>query len=76
MLWVILGTLAVVLLLAGMLFVAPYNGFVRQRNTIQESLRQVDVELNRRYELIPNLVETVRAYAGHERNTLEEITRL
>ena len=76
MLWVILGTLAVVLLLAGVLFVAPYNGFVRQRNTIQESWRQVDVELNRRYELIPNLVETVRAYAGHERNTLEEITRL
>lgn len=64
------------LVLAGVLFIAPYNGFVRQRNVIQESWRQVDVELNRRYELIPNLVETVRAYAGHERNTIEEITRL
>ena len=53
-----------------------YNGFVRSRNLIQESWRQIDVELNRRYELIPNLVETVRGYAAHERNTLEEVTRL
>ena len=55
---------------------SAYNGFVKSRNLIQESWRQVDVELNRRYELIPNLVETVRAYAAHERNTLEDITRL
>ena len=55
---------------------AAYNGFIRQRNLIQESWRQVDVELNRRYELIPNLVETVRAFAAHERNTLEGIVRL
>ncbi|MDN6513979.1 MAG: LemA family protein [Acidipropionibacterium jensenii] len=58
------------------LFIAPYNSFVKLRNTIQESWRQVDVELNRRYELIPNLVETVRAGAAHELNTLEEVTRL
>ncbi len=56
--------------------VSAYNGFVRSRNTIQESWRQIDVELNRRYELIPNLVETVRGYAAHERNTLEQITSL
>nr|WP_300150142.1 LemA family protein [Propionicimonas sp.] len=56
--------------------VALYNGFVRSRNLIQESWRQIDVELNRRYDLIPNLVETVRAYAAHERNTLEGVTRL
>lgn len=56
--------------------VSLYNGFVRSRNLIQESWRQVDVELNRRYDLIPNLVETVRAYAAHERNTLENVTRL
>src|SRR6478735_12562772 len=53
-----------------------YNGFVKSRNLIQESWRQIDVELNRRYELLPNLVETVRAYAAHERNTLEDVTRL
>ena len=56
--------------------VSAYNGFVRSRNLIQESWRQIDVELNRRYELIPNLVETVRGYAAHERNTLEQITAL
>ena len=56
--------------------VGAYNGFVRSRNVIQESWRQIDVELNRRYDLIPNRVETVRGYAAHERNTLEEITAL
>lgn len=70
---VIVAVLAIAL---GGWAIGAYNGFIRQRNMIQESWRQVDVELNRRYELIPNLVETVRAYAAHERNTLEEITRL
>lgn len=55
---------------------SAYNGFVKQRNLIQESWRQVDVELNRRYELIPNLIETVRAFSAHERNTLEGIVNL
>ena len=69
---ILLVVLAVVVVAA----LAAYNGFVKSRNLIQESWRQVDVELNRRYELLPNLVETVRAYAAHERNTLEDITRL
>jgi len=70
-------TILVILVIAAVLWaVSAYNGFVKQRNMIQESWRQIDVELNRRYELIPNLVETVRAYAAHERNTLEEVTRL
>lgn len=56
--------------------IGAYNGLVRLRNRVQESWRQIDVELNRRYELIPNLVETVRGYAAHEHNTLEDITRL
>lgn len=70
---IILLVIVAVIALVGM---SAYNGFVKSRNLIQESWRQVDVELNRRYELIPNLVETVRAYAAHERNTLEDITRL
>jgi LemA protein len=70
---IIILVILVILALIGM---ASYNGFVKSRNLIQESWRQIDVELNRRYELIPNLVETVRAYAAHERNTLEDITRL
>ena len=70
---IVILVIVVILALIGM---SAYNGFVKSRNVIQESWRQVDVELNRRYELIPNLVETVRAYAAHERNTLEDITRL
>ncbi len=66
----------VIVLIIAFIGVGAYNGFVKSRNLIQESWRQIDVELNRRYELIPNLVETVRAYAAHERNTLEDITRL
>jgi LemA protein len=68
--------LLVVVAVVALVAMSAYNGFVKSRNLIQESWRQVDVELNRRYELIPNLVETVRAYAAHERNTLEDITRL
>jgi len=70
---IILLVLVVILALVGF---SMYNGFVKGRNRIQESWRQVDVELNRRYELLPNLVESVRAYAAHERNTLEDVTRL
>ena len=70
---IIILVIVVILALIGM---SSYNGFVKSRNLIQESWRQIDVELNRRYELIPNLVETVRAYAAHERNTLEDVTRL
>ena len=72
----ILVILLILVLAAVVWAVSAYNGFVKQRNMIQESWRQIDVELNRRYELIPNLVETVRAFAAHERNTLEEVTRL
>jgi LemA protein len=72
---VIIIILVIVVILA-LIGVGSYNSFVKSRNLIQESWRQIDVELNRRYELIPNLVETVRAYAAHERNTLEDITRL
>lgn len=75
MLWFFLILLLIVVVLGGY-GIGLYNGFVRSRNLIQESWRQIDVELNRRYDLIPNLVETVRAYAAHERNTLENVTRL
>lgn len=68
--------LLIIILGIGFYAVSLYNGFVRSRNLIQESWRQIDVELNRRYDLIPNLVETVRGYAAHERNTLESITAL
>ena len=68
--------LVVVLVLLGIaaLWAAGvYNGLVRLRNLVQESWRQIDVELSRRHDLIPNLVETVRAYAAHEAQALEAV---
>jgi LemA protein len=59
-------------LIAGWLMVS-YNRFVRQRNVVQESWRQVDVELQRRHDLIPNLVESVKAFAAQERNVLVSV---
>lgn len=54
--------------------IVSYNRFVNQRNLIANSWSNIDTELNRRYDLIPNLVETVKAYAAHERSVLEEVT--
>lgn len=72
----ILVVIVVLALLAVLWWIGTHNKLVRGRNQIQESWRQVDVELTRRYELIPNLVETVRGFAAHERNTLESVISL
>jgi LemA protein len=69
-LWIIIGVVALLLIAT----IVSYNRFVRQRNLVQESWRQIDVELNRRHDLIPNLVETVRGYAAHERGVFEAVT--
>src|SRR5512132_783796 len=74
MLWVLIVVLAVVLLLA-LLVVALYNRLVRLRNRSENTWAQVDVQLRRRYDLIPNLVEAVKGYASHERETFEEVTK-
>ena len=68
-LWIVLGLVVVIAL--GV--IASYNRFVRQRNLVQESWRQIDVELTRRHDLIPNLVETVKGYASHERTVLSNV---
>jgi len=52
-----------------------YNGLVRQRNRIDNAWSQIDVQLKRRYDLIPNLVETVKGYAAHERQVFENVTQ-
>jgi LemA protein len=57
-------------------FIATYNRFVQLRNHCTEAWSNIDTELKRRYELIPNLVATVKGYAAHERGLLEEVTRL
>jgi LemA protein len=70
-LWIVLALVAVL----GIATVVSYNRFVQQRNVVQESWRQIDVELTRRHDLIPNLVETVKGYAAHEREIFEEVAR-
>jgi LemA protein len=73
-LWVVLVIVALVLLVA-ILLVTLYNRLVRLRNRAENAWAQVDVQLRRRYDLIPNLVETVKGYASHERATFEEVTK-
>ena len=74
--WVVLIILLVIAAGFVLYAVSAYNSLVRMRNLVEESWRQVDVELNRRYELIPNLVETVKGYARHEQGTLENVIKL
>jgi LemA protein len=68
--WIIIGIVAVLLIL----FIATYNGLVRLRNQVKNAWAQIDVQLKRRYDLIPNLIETVKGYMTHERETLEAVT--
>ena len=70
-LWIVLG-IVVVLALVG---VASYNRFVSQKNLIRDAWANIDTELRRRYDLIPNIVETVKGYAAHEREVLENVTQ-
>jgi LemA protein len=68
---VILG----IVFLAFVSFIGIYNGLVRLRNEVKNAWSQIDVQLKRRHDLIPNLVETVKGYAGHERGTLESVVQ-
>jgi LemA protein len=74
MLIVLLVLVGIIVLLA-IVAVAMYNSLVRLRNRIDAAWSQIDVQLKRRYDLIPNLVETVKGYAAHERETLESVTQ-
>src|SRR2546423_15136033 len=71
-LWIVLGVVAVVLLYG----VLTYNRLVRLRVRSDNAWAQIDVQLRRRYDLIPNLVETVKGYASHEREVFEEVARV
>jgi LemA protein len=72
MVWAIVGV--AILLVLALVVVAMYNRLVRLRNRSENTWAQVDVQLRRRYDLIPNLVEAVKGYAAHERETFEEVT--
>lgn len=73
--WAAIITLVAVLLLLGVFLISTYNGLVRLRQRVQNAWSQVDVQLKRRYDLIPNLVNAVKGYAGHEKDTLERVTQ-
>ena len=68
---IVLAIIAVIVIV----LVVLYNGLVKLRNRIENAWAQIDVQLKRRYDLIPNLVETVKGYASHERETLEAVTQ-
>lgn len=70
---VVLIILVVLIVLAALIFAAMYNGLVKLRNRVENAWAQIDVQLKRRYDLIPNLVETVKGYATHEKETLERV---
>jgi LemA protein len=65
--------IVVVLVLIALYVIVSYNGLVSLRNRIENAWAQIDVQLKRRYDLIPNLVETVKGYAAHERETLDAV---
>ena len=73
--WIAIGLLVALVLLA-LFVIGTYNGLVGKRNRYKNAYAQIDVQLKRRYDLIPNLVETVKGYAAHERGTLEEVVKL
>jgi LemA protein len=70
-LWIVIGVVVLLLLFV----VLTYNKLVRLRNETETGWANIDVQLRRRTDLVPNLVETVKGYAAHERETFEEITR-
>jgi len=70
-LWIVLGVVVIIILW----FAVMYNGLVRLRNQVKNAWAQIDVQLKRRHDLIPNLVETAKGYMKHERGTLEAVTK-
>jgi LemA protein len=69
--WIVLGVIAALILWA----IVLYNGLVTMRQRVNQAFADVDVQLRQRHDLIPNLVETVKGYAAHERGTLDEVVR-
>lgn len=69
--YIIIGIVALLIIF----FIATYNGLIRLRNQLRNAWAQIDVQLKRRYDLIPNLIETVKGYMKYERETLEAVTK-
>jgi LemA protein len=71
---VVVIVIVVIVVLIGLFFWLGFNGLVKRRNAVDNAWSQIDVQLKRRHDLIPNLVETVKGYAAHERGTFEAVT--
>ena len=69
LMWVLLGVVAVLAIVV----IGIYNGLVRQRQNVNQGVADIDAQLRQRHDLVPNLVETVRGYATHERETLDSV---
>lgn len=67
--WIIIG----LIVLLALILMAMYNGLIRSKNRVDEAWSDIDVQLKRRHDLIPNLIETVKGYAAHEQATLEKV---
>ena len=70
-LWIVLGVIAIVIIW----LIAVYNGLIKNKNRTEEAWSDIDVQLKRRYNLIPNLIETVKGYATHESETFENVVK-
>lgn len=73
LMWIILGVLALVLVVIALWVVGIYNKLVQLKNRFKNAFAQIDVQLKRRHDLIPNLVETAKGYLSHEKETLENV---
>ena len=73
--WILIIVMVLVIIFIVYTFIHMYNRLVSLRNRVENSFAQIDVQLKRRNDLIPNLVETVKGYASHEKEVLEEVTR-
>ena len=73
MVWIIIAVIVVLLIIY---LISTYNAFVRLRNSVREAFSTMDVYLKKRWDMIPNLVETVKGYAKHEKETLEGVVKL
>ena len=71
----VLIVVLIIIVLAVLFFIFAYNGVVKLRNRVDQAWSQIGVQLTRRHDLIPNLVETVKGYASHEKNTLEAVVQ-
>src|ERR1035438_5838064 len=72
---IVLGGLVLVAIIVGLMVMGIYNKLVTLRNRYKNAYAQIDVQLKRRYDLIPNLVETAKGYMKHEHSTLEDVTK-